>query len=392
MGLLDKLFPTKVDVKSKAYFQMLNSYTPVFSSYNGSIYEMEATRAAIHAKAKFGAKLKPEVVGSAFRRLEKTLQFKPNPYMNTYQYLYRLFTYLEVNTYAFIIPLYRMTPNGTEEVSGFYPLSPNQVEIIGDRTLYLKYTFANGQQAAIEYDRVGVISKFMFRNDFLGDGNAALSGTLNVIDTQTQGMQEAIKQSASIRYVAKLSNTVRDEDLVRMRKNFVDMNFSSENDTGLMILDSKLDSIEQVDFKNWVIDDKQMKLINDNVNKYFGVNDSILMSNFTDDQFIAFFESEIEPFALQLSLAHTNMLMTERQLAEKNEIIFTANRVQYLSNKSKMDFVNGGLDRGYLNLNEAREVFNMKPLPEGGDIYRIRLDFVEQSKLNDVQGVGANNE
>lgn len=388
-GLLEKIFPsTSQKLRTESYFKLLNGYAPIFSTFDGSVYEMELTRSAIHSKAKFYGKLKPEIQGSAYKNLEKMLQFRPNPYMNTYQYLYRLGTYLEVNTYAFIIPLYTINEQGNEVISGFYPLSPQRVEIIGDKILYLRYTFSNGQQAAIEYDRVGVLSKFMFRNDFLGDGNGALSNTLNVIDMQNQGIQEAIKQSAAIRFIATVNGQVRDEDLKLMRKNFVDMNLSSENDTGLMILDARLKDITQVDFKNWVIDDKQMKLINDNVNKYFGVNDKIMMSNFNEDEFNAFYESEIEPFALQCSLAHTNMLMSDRELALNNAVMFSANRLQYASNKTKMDIINSGLDRGWLTQNQAREIMNMPSRGEQGDIYRIRLDFIEADKLNEAKGVG----
>ena len=389
MGLLENLFPKSrvPKLKSEAYFKMLNGYTPIFSSYNGAIYEMELTRAAIHAKAKLIAKLKPEIVGSKYKHLEKKLQFRPNPYMNTYQYLYRLSTYLEANTYAFILPLYEADGEGKEQVTGFYPLSPTNVEILGDKELYLRYTFANGQKAVIEYDRVGVLSKFSFKNEFFGDGNQALMNTMSLLDVQNQGMQEAIRQSAAIRFVATLNGTVRDDDMVKMRKNFSDMNFSAENDTGVLIFDQKIGDVKQIEYKNYVVDEKQMALINENVNKYFGTNDKIITSLFTEDEFNAFYESEIETFALQCSLAHTNMLFTNKELAFGNEVIFTANRLQYASNKTKLEIINSGLDRGWLNINQSREIMNMSNIGEEGEVYRIRLDFVEQSKLNEVQGV-----
>lgn len=389
MGLLENLFPKNKtsSIKNEAYFKMLNGYSPVFSSWNGSIYEMELTRAAIHAKSKLIGKLKPEIRGSKYKHLEKKLQFKPNPYMNTYQYLYRLSTYLEVNTYAFILPLYELDGQGKEQISGFYPLSPKNVEIVGDKELYLVYTFANGQKAAIEYDRVGILTKFTYKNDLLGDGNDALVNTLNLIDVQNQGMQEAIKQSAAIRFMATVNGTVRDDDLVKLRKNFSDINLSSENTTGVLIFDQKLGEVKQIEYKNYVVDEKQMALINDNVNKYFGISNKIITSDFSEDEFNSFYESELETFALQCSLAHTNMLYSTKELAFGNEVIFTANRLQYASNKTKLEIINSGLDRGWLNINESREIMNMSNIGEDGDIYRIRLDFVEQANLNKVQGV-----
>lgn len=394
MGLLETIFPKNSNKKAmnQAFFKLLNGYTPAFSSFNGSLYEMDTIRAAIHSKAKLISKLKPEIRGSSYKNLEKILQFKPNPYMNTYQYLYRLCTYLEVNTYAFIIPLYSIDANGKEVISGFYPLSPKNVEIVGNNELYLKYNFSNGQTAAIEYDRVGVMTKFSYKSDLLGDGNEVLNPIMSVLDMQKQGMQEAIKRSALIQFIATATGTIRDEDLITMRKNFSDMNLSQENDTGIMILDSRIGDVKQVEHKNYVIDEKQMNLINENIFSYFGTNKKIIQSNFTEEEFNAFYESEIESFALQCSLAHTNMLFNSRELAFGNVVMFTANRLQYASNKTKLEIINSGLDRGWLNINESREIMNMTDIGDEGNIYRIRLDFVEQSKLNKVQDVEDKND
>ena len=76
---------------------MLNGYTPVFSNAPESIYEMELTRAAIHSFASFASKLKPEISGTAQKNLERTLQFKPNPFMDTSKFIYRIATILSVN-------------------------------------------------------------------------------------------------------------------------------------------------------------------------------------------------------------------------------------------------------------------------------------------------------
>ena len=101
----------------EGYFKTLSAYTPSFTTYNGGIYEMELTRAAINAKATAISKLKPEFTGSAYSSLAKRLQFKPNPYMDTTKFLYRLATILELNTTAFIIPLYA---DNYEHIVGYY--------------------------------------------------------------------------------------------------------------------------------------------------------------------------------------------------------------------------------------------------------------------------------
>ena len=82
MGVFETIFKRpKADLKAEGYFKMLNGYTPVFTNAPESLYEMELTRAAIHSFASFASKLKPEISGAAKKNLERTLQFKPNPFM-----------------------------------------------------------------------------------------------------------------------------------------------------------------------------------------------------------------------------------------------------------------------------------------------------------------------
>ena len=106
MGVFETIFrKPKADLKAEGYFKMLNGYTPVFSNAPESIYEMELTRAAIHSFASFASKLKPEISGTAQKNLERTLQFKPNPFMDTSKFIYRIATILSVNNTCFIVPI-----------------------------------------------------------------------------------------------------------------------------------------------------------------------------------------------------------------------------------------------------------------------------------------------
>ena len=107
---------------------------------------------------------------------------------------------------------------------------------------------------------------------------------------------------------------------------------------------------------------------------YFGVNEKVLQNNFTPDEWAAFYEANIEPFALQLSLVLSNMLFTNEQKVRGNSVQFTSNRLQYASTKEKLNVVVGLTDRGMMSRNEGREVFNLEPI-EGGDDYIIRGEY-----------------
>ncbi|HZK23312.1 MAG TPA: phage portal protein [Atopostipes sp.] len=340
---------------------------------------MELTRAAINAKATAISKLKPEFTGGAYSSLAKRLQFKPNPYMDTTKFLYRLATILSVNTTAFIIPLYG---KDMKTIVGYYPLLPQNTEVIEVRgEPWLRYTFANGQKAAIELESVGILTNYQFENDFFGDGNEPLMPTLQLMDIQKQGMQEAVKQSANIRFMAKLGQTVRPDDLEREQKMFSKQNLSADNQSGVMMFDAKYSDVKQIESKPFVIDDKQTEQIKQNVFNYFGINEDILQNKFSEDTWNAFYEGSIEPFAIQLGLVMTNMTFTDKEIAHGNQIMWTANRLAYSSNSTKLQMSQQLFDRGILTRNEIREIWQMSPIEDGDKRY-IRREYAEDDDIS----------
>ena len=123
-----------------------------------------------------------------------------------------------------------------------------------------------------------------------------------------------------------------------------------------------------------------MNQIKENVFTYFGTNEDILQNKFNSDSWNAYYEGSIEPFAIEASLVHTNMLFSEREISFGNSVIFTANRLQYLSNSEKLNTVTQLFDRGFLTHNQGLEIFNMAPV-DGGDKRFIRKEYTETDKI-----------
>ena len=95
---------------------------------------------------------------------------------------------------------------------------------------------------------------------------------------------------------------------------------------------------------------------------------------FTPDEWNAYYEGKIEPFALEIGLVHTNMTFSEREKSFGNQIFFSSNRLQYASIQDKINYVVQMGDRGRTSINEDREVFNLPPVP-GGDRHFIRGEY-----------------
>ena len=374
MGLFDSIRrKEKIESKVENYFQTLTAYTPTFTTFEGSIYEMELTRAAIHSFATHCSKLKPEVNGSGNEAFARMLQYKPNALMDTKKYLYRLATVYAVDNTAIIAPLF---DKSYEKIVGFYPLATPKAKILDvNGTKYIRYEFEPGNFGAFRLDEAGIMNQFQYKNELFGESNACLHPTIELINTNNQGIIEGVKSSATLRFLAKIAQTLKPKDLDDERKRFIETNFNASNAGGVMLIDAKYEDVKQLQTNQYTIDSAQMGQIKENVFTYFGTNDKILQNKFTSDEWGAYYEGKIEPFAIEASLVHTNMKFSLHEVAYGNSIIFTANRLQYASNKEKLDIVTQLFDRGFLTHNQGLEVFNMASIGETGEKRYIRKEY-----------------
>jgi HK97 family phage portal protein len=374
MGLFDKIFGNrpKPQGEYKGEFKLLNGYVPRFTSYNGELYESELVRSAINTRAVHMSKLKVETKGSAKPSLQVKLAHAPNQWQTWSQWLYRASTLLDIHNNLFIVPIW----DEYGEISGIYTPLPQRCELVqyGDKP-FLRYEFAWGEKASVELEYCGIMNKFQYKSDLLGESNRALLPTMDLVHMQNQGIQEGVKNAASYKFIAKLSNFAKPEDLARERKRYSLENFGRDAEGGgLLLFPNTYSDIKQIDMKPWVVDAEQMEIINKNVYEYFGVNEEVLQNKAYGDSWSAFYEGAVEPFAIQLSEVLTKMLFTFREQSNGNEVAVTSNRLQYLSNADKLNVSSQLLDRGIMSINDVREIWNLPPV-EGGDTRIIRGEY-----------------
>ena len=391
MGLFDWIFRPDDAKKSQkaldeAYtmFRTLTAYRPVFTSWGGAIYESEIVRAAIDARARHISKLKVELIGSANPSLQSKLRQGPNQWQTWSQFLYRVSTILDINNTAFIVPVFdeRMI------ITGVYPVLPSRCSLLEyDKELWLRYQFHHGEIGAVEFRKCAVLTKHQYRSDFFGDPNTAIEETMKLIHIQNQGIEEAVKNTSTFRFMAQLANFAKPDDLALERKRFTRENLASDSEAGgFLLFPNTYKDIRQIDVKPYTVDPDQMKAIRENVYNYFGVNEDVLQNKAYGDAWSAFYEGAIEPFAIQFSESMSKALFSERERAQGSQLMLTANRLQYMSNSDKLNVTAQLLDRGLFTINEAREVWNLAPV-ENGDTRVIRGEYYSaDDKLTPTEG------
>lgn len=380
MGAFDFLFKRpKPEQQVNGYFQMLDGYTPIFTSYDGGVYEMELTRACIHTFATHCSKLLPSVQGADLRGVKAMLDGRPNPFMTSAQFAYKVATIYEAKNTCFIAPVL----DKFDRLIGYYPVNPQQTEIIDVKgEPFLRYRFKSGQWAAIELARCGVVSKYLYNSDVIGEDNKALQPTLQLLSLQNQGIAEGIKNSASFRFMATVNNFTKGQDLAKERRNWVEKNLGADSG-GLALFPNNYTNVQQITATTKIVDPDQMGLIQTRVLNYFGCNEDVLQNKVNGDAWAAYYEGKIEPFALQLSQAMTVMTYTEQERKRGNAVVWSANRLQYMTNADKLQVSSQMFDRGLMSLNMVMDIWNLPHVPDGDKRY-IRKEYTEISQLDQV--------
>ena len=368
MGLIDRLFGKPKAGGAGAgdtRFETITAYSPAFSSWGGQIYESELVRAAVDARARHVGKLQYTMKGTARQKLYTATKTAPNPWYTWPQFLERCSNIYDIQNNLFIVPVL----DRLGEITGYFPVLPSTCEVVnrGGKP-FLKYSFMNGQKRAMELERCAVITKHQLQDDFFGVKNTALDSTMRLVHMVEQGIIEGVKNAATYRFMAQLTGKAFDEDLRRERERFDKNNFQGGGG-GLLLFGNQFTNVKELTQKSYEVNADQQKLIRENVCNYFGVSEKVIRNEATGDELDAFFNGSIEPFAIKLSEALTRLVFTERERNGENRILFTANRLQYMSAGTKIQMAQQLGDRGVLTIDEIRELFNYAPLPDGAGGY-----------------------
>lgn len=386
-NMLDKIFGAKSPPQQTTYYKTLNDFAPSFSPFNGTLYDSDICRTCIDAIAKNAAKLKPRHIrringgiADVHDNLEWLLSVRPNEYMSAYDFLYKVVSNLYSTNNAFV---YVKTVRG--QITGLYPINYNSIEMVEyQNEMYCKFLFGTGFQMTVPYTDLIHLRRHYNRNDLFGeDGTKPFISTLNLMSTINQGIANAIKSSARIRGLLKFTGSIRPEDMEAARAKFVENYLNISNAGSIAATDTKAEFVP-MDNKPQTADAEQMKLVKENAYEYFGVNEKIIKADYSESDWDSFYESVIEPIAIQLSLECTGKLFTNREQGHGNEVIFESNRLQYVSAKTKIQLIKELSPLGLLSVNEGREIFNLCPIEDGDKRY-VSLNYVDADKQNEYQ-------
>jgi HK97 family phage portal protein len=374
--------------------KMMNGYIPSFSQFGNEAYSSDVVRAAIDAIARNGAKLQPKhirrdktknKVTLANDNIQKLLDTQPNPYMNAYIFRYKVITqfYMQNNAYIYI------ALDNSGNIKGFYPLNPGQTEFLEyDGEVFAKFTFLSGDYITVPYTQLIHLRRFFYKDDIFGETNDyALYPTLELIHTTNEGIVNAIKTSAFIRGILKFTQILKRQDKKDRTKDFMDDYMNINNNGGVASVDGSMD-YQELKAEPKIINAPQMELIEKKVYNYYGISKEIVTSSYNEEQWNAFYESVLEPIAIQMSQEFTAKLFTTKEQGFGNEIVFEANRLQYASNQTKVTVGTFLTNIGAASLDQILDMFNMPTIGGEEGSRRVQTLNMVNANLADKYQVG----
>ncbi|ARK32138.1 phage portal protein [Halalkalibacter krulwichiae] len=381
MGLFQKIFGK--NQPSNTYttkFEMISDVGDGFYSWDGNLYRSDIVRACIRPKAQAIGKLVAKHIrdnpGDFKVNPDANIRFlleEPNPLMTGQMFQEKMTVQLALNHNAFAYIKKDELGNAYE----IYPIPCTKVNVVQGKNgdVFLKFFFRSGKHMTVPYSDVIHLRKDFNDNDFFGDHPApVLSDLMEVVGTIDQGLVKAIKNSSIIKWILKFKSVLKQDDMDTQVKNFINNYLSIDNVSGGAAASDPRYDLEQVKPESYVPNADQMDKTTQRIYGFFNTNEKIIQSKFTEDEWNAYYESEIEPLAMQLSGEFTRKIFSRRERGFGNKIIFEASNLIYASMKTKLG-LSGLVDRGIMSRNEVRtRAFNLPPV-EGGDELVMRLDM-----------------
>lgn len=376
-----------LNVSSGTAFKMVTDTGNAFCPWGGDIFDSDIVRACIRPYCKAIGKLQAKHVrrfnGNVAVNPEPYMRFlleEPNPYMSGRVMQEKVAANLILSGNAFILIV--RDENGVPEQLYPIPAIFAETKYMGQE-LYLKFTFQNGKNFTFPYSEVIHLRNDFKNNDIFGESpQRALSPLMEIVNTTDQGIVKAIKNSGVIRWLLKYTTPMRPEDLKKNVQEFVDNYLGVSSPTfGAAGVDAKADAI-RIEPKDFVPNALQMANTVGRIYSFFNTNEKIVNSTYTEDEWNSYFESVIEPMAIQMSDEYTRKLFTRKERGFGNRIFFDAANLQCASLSTKLA-LQAMVDRGALTPNEWRETFNLSPVPDGDKPLR-RLDTQTVNQIHQL--------
>lgn len=379
---------------------MINGNVPIYGQFGQNVFASDVVQQAIACIAQEISKLTPKHIRfdknnlqvPVFDSISDLLEYGPNEWSTTKDFLEKITWQLFLNYNVFILPVYdeMITGEGkSRKYRALYPLEPTEVSFIvdGKNELYVDFRFNSNEKLVVKYSDL-IHWRYRYSvNPFMG-GNVngqpdtqALLQTVDINHKLLQSIEKSVNSSMQIYGVMKY-NTILDEDNMKAEiSRFEKM--LAENKNGIIGADLKSEYI-QIKPDPKLVDPQTLAFIDSKILRHYGVSIPILSGDFTPEQYQSFYEKTLEPLINSLNQVFTKSLFTQRELQFGNKIVFYANNLLYMALDKRVAVGDLLGNRGALTNNDLLALFGYPPYEEG-NVRLMSLNYVDVNIAHQYQ-------
>lgn len=362
-------------------------------SYASRIYDIPEVRTAIECFADIFSSI-PKYIERVDRNgnityletpTSRVLTLRANPLQNSTQFWKEVITRLMLDNNVFIEPIFDFS---TGELKELYVLPRDNFEFELD-----------GGNARVKFLTIGKtysLENLIYLNRF-ASVTGGVKNNLGLYETVIQALaQQAIDITNPKKVKALLTGKLGTSGNLKPTDRKGTMSDLKAN------LDGNVDGIAYLDSQwtvtpiNWQENDVNRELMQFVVNivyNYFGITQEIINNKAQEIEFQLFVKNRIEPLAKQIEQEFTSKLFTKREIAFGNRVEFDTFNLSVSTLQAKTALFSVGLRQGVLNIDDAREMIGLAPLPDGlGQMTRVTADTMDIKLVNEMQAAqkGAN--
>lgn len=388
--------------RTKSYSsQIINANKVVFSSYGSDIHVSDIVKTAIHRVCEEVSKCKirsviehssPRYVETCNDDLNALFSYRVNPLCGLKGFLYKVAYLAKVNRNCFIYWQYDEVPiAGTNKVrrvtKGLFPIENANVKLYyqGDE-MRLELTSLNGEVTLdMPYSDVIHIRRGYGPNAYMGGDrcgradNRELLENLQTIHVIKESIPKALQASLSLKGVLSMKTVADIDQKTVSREEFEKHLFGS--DYGIVATDYEAD-FTPININATDIPSNILSFVRDEILAPIGVSLPIYLGKYTDDEYTAFYQTEVEGLLLDIIEAMNLVLFTPRQIAYGHAIKGYDRLVQSLSFEARKNICDMTKEDGLLSRSERRELLGYEP---DGEPTRVSLNYIDVNIANQYQ-------
>lgn len=348
--------------------EYINDWQTVFTS-RGTYSDDILIRTCVDTIARHAAKLNPthvKTIGGKKNPVDSSLMtlltVAPNPYMTAFDFFYKVAAHVFSRGNAYI----SIQRDNYGRVLSLWPLDYSTVEPKEKNDdIYLQFIFTSGKRKTIPYADVIHIRHNFQDGELIARNESNLDSYMKLLDTLQKSFANAAVNSGKIKGIASIAGQVGSKNW-QEKSQLLNQQLHNPANGGIVTTDSTINFVP-VAGDPVAADTSQLDYITECIYHCFGISKNIVNGTFNEQEWQAFFEGTIEPYAIALSQEFSRKLFTSKELADSNRIIFDANRLTYASTATKVELIRQLRPLGILTTNQALEILNLPPVEDGND-------------------------